>query len=284
VTSDEEMALNMNSEKKRPSILLAIGLCLAALLLFSAQTALEAHAAEKGGLLRVKVLRLIVDPLRDQPVVMLSDDMEERALPIWIGFAEANAMGLEMEGIGHRRPLTHDLMERVMEQARLEMRHVVITHLEEGTYYATLVLEGDGELMEIDARPSDSIVLALKFKAPIFVTESLFEAQAVALSKTEDIEGRYGLSFQALTPELARAFSFESTKGLLVSDVAEGSLADQDGIKRGDIFVELGGKAVEDVLSIREALEKKMPALQARIFRDARYLSLTLHLSQSLSE
>jgi len=275
---------NMHLEKKRTPLLAGFGLCFAALLLFSAQMVPEGYTVEKEGLLRVKVLRLIVDPLRDQPVVMLADDLEERALPIWIGFAEANAMGLEMEGIDHRRPLTHDLMERVMEQADLKMLRAVITHLEDGTYYATLVLEGGGKPMEIDARPSDSIVLALKFKAPIFVSASLFEAQSVALTKAEDIEGRYGLTFQTLTPELAQAFSFGSTHGLLVSDVEEGSLADQDGIKRGDIFVELGGQTVENVVSLREALEKKTPAVKARIFRDAQYLSVTLHLSHSQGE
>jgi bifunctional DNase/RNase len=274
----------MNSEKKRRPFLVGLGLCLAALFLISVQLLPKAYAADQEGLLRVKVLRLIVDPLRDQPVVMLADDLEERALPIWIGFSEANAMGLEMEGIDHRRPLTHDLMERVMEEADLKMLRAVITHLEEGTYYATLVLEQGGKPMEIDARPSDSIVLALKFKAPIFVSGSLFEAQAVALSEAEGIEGRYGLSFQNLTPELAQAFSFGSTRGLLVSDVEEGSLADQDGIRRGDIFVELGGQAVENVVSVREALEKKTPAVEARIFRNAQYLSLTLHLGHSQGE
>lgn len=278
---------DMNSEKKKNPFLVPVGLCLAALFLFSAQMvqdASSAYAMEEQRLLRVKVLRLIVDPLRDQPVVMLADDLEERALPIWIGFAEANAMGLEMEGIDHRRPLTHDLMERVIQQADLKMRRAVITHLEEGTYYATLVLERGGKLIEIDARPSDSIVMALKFKAPIFVSASLFEAQAIALSKEVGIEGRYGLSFQTLTPELAHAFSFGSTQGLLVSDVEEGSLAEQDGIKRGDIFVELGGQAVRDVISVREALEKKTSAVEARIFRNAQYLSVTLHLARNQEE
>jgi bifunctional DNase/RNase len=274
----------MTLKKKRTPFLVGLGLCLTGLFLISVQLVPKAYPADQEGLLRVKVLRLIVDPLRDQPVVMLADDLEERALPIWIGFAEANAMGLEMEGIDHRRPLTHDLMERVMEQAELKMLRAVITHLEEGTYYATLVLEQGGKPIEIDARPSDSIVLALKFKAPIFVSARLFEEQAVALSEAEGIEGRYGLSFQNLTPELAQAFSFGSTSGLLVSDVEEGSLADQDGIRRGDIFVELGGQAVENVISIREALEKKTPAVEARIFRNAQYLSVTLHLSHSQGE
>ncbi|MEJ2726241.1 MAG: DUF151 domain-containing protein, partial [Deltaproteobacteria bacterium] len=268
-------------------LLTKAGHFLAAAILLSGSAAWNGQSAagmEDEGLLRVNVYRLIVDPLRDQPVVMLSDDLEKRALPIWIGFAEANAIGSEMEGIHHTRPLTHDLMERVIQESDIRMHRAVITHLEEGTYYATLVLERAGKLMEIDARPSDSIVMALKFKAPIFVTSSLFDAQAVALSRSEDVEKSYGLSFQALTPELARAFSFGSTHGLLVSDVAEGSAAEQDGIKRGDIFVELGGQAVKDVISIREALEKKIPALGARIFRKSQYLSVTLHLGSRREE
>jgi bifunctional DNase/RNase len=277
----------MKFKKKGAFFRSKAGHFLAAVILLSASAAWNGQSAagvENEGLLKVTVYRLIVDPLRDQPVVMLADALEKRALPIWIGFAEANAIGSEMEGIHHRRPLTHDLMERVIQKSDIRMHRAVITHLEEGTYYATLVLERAGKVMEIDARPSDSIVMALKFKAPIFVSSSLFDAQAVGLSNSEGVEDRYGLSFQTLTPELARAFSFGSTRGLLVSDVEEGSPAEQDGIKRGDIFVELGGQAVKDVTSIRKALEKKIPALEARIFRKSQYLSVTLHLGPRREE
>lgn len=274
----------MKSNKRRTLFWTNAGLFLAAVILLSGNIAWNAYGAagmEDEGLLRVNVYRLIVDPLRDQPVVMLADDLKERALPIWIGFFEANAIGSEMEGVDHRRPLTHDLMERVIQQADIRIHRIVITHLKEGTYYAILVLERGGKLMEIDARPSDGIVMALKFKAPIFVSASLFDAQAIALAKEQGVEGHYGLSFQVLTPELAQAFSFGSTHGLLVSDVQEGSLAERDGIKRGDIFVELGGQPVGDVLSMREALDKPAPAVEARIFRNAQYLSVTLHLGRS---
>jgi bifunctional DNase/RNase len=277
----------MKSNKRRTLLWTKAGLFLAAVILLSGNTAWHAYGAagmEGEGLLRVNVYRLIVDPLRDQPVVMLADDLEERALPIWIGFFEANAIGSEMEGVDHRRPLTHDLMERVIQQADIRIHRIVITHLKEGTYYAILVLERGGKLMELDARPSDGIVMALKFKAPIFVSASLFDAQAIALAKEQGVEGHYGLSFQVLTPELAQAFSFGSTHGLLVSDVQEGSLAERDGIKRGDIFVELGGEPIQDVISMREALEKPAAAVEARIFRNAQYLSVTLHLGSNEEE
>jgi bifunctional DNase/RNase len=276
----------MKSNKKRTLFRTKAALFLALLILLSGSTAWNAYGsgAEDEGLLRVNVYRLIVDPLRDQPVVMLADDLKERALPIWIGFFEANAIGSEMEGMDHRRPLTHDLMERVIQQADIRIHRIVITHLKQGTYYAILALERGGKLVEIDARPSDGIVMALKFKAPIFVSASLFDAQAIALAKERGVEGRYGLSFQVLTPELAQAFSFGSTHGLLVSDVQEGSLAERDGIKRGDIFVELGGQPVADVISMREALEKPVSAVEARIFRNAQYLSVTLHLGRSEEE
>ncbi|MGD2124690.1 MAG: DUF151 domain-containing protein [Desulfobacteraceae bacterium] len=267
-------------KREKIGILAVVGLWLAASIALCGERVSEASAPgtlQENGLLQVKVHRLIVDPVRDQPVIMLADSLEDRALPIWIGFFEANAIGAEMQGRSHRRPLTHDLLESIIEEANLKIQRTVITQLKERTYYATILMESEGALVEIDARPSDAIVMALKFKAPIFVSKSLFREQAIPLKKDKEIEENYGLTLQDLTPSLAQAFSFGSTGGILVSDVRKGSLAEKDGIKRGDIFVELGGEAIEDVRSMRHVLKKSEAALRARIFRKAHFLSITLH-------
>lgn len=235
-------------------------------------------ASEPKELLQVKVHQLIVDPTSLQPVVLLADSLEERALPIWIGPCEANAINAEMQGLKHRRPLTHDLAERIILQMNGKLQRIIITHRQENTYYATIVLERERSLVEIDARPSDSIVMALKFKAPVFVSKTLFREMALPLREQKEIEERYGLTIQDLSPSLAQSFSYGSTRGVLVSDVRKGSRAEKDGLRRGDIFVEIGGQTVTEVMSFKEALSRIETPAQARVFRNANFLSITLHL------
>jgi bifunctional DNase/RNase len=229
-------------------------------------------------LLQVKVHRLIVDPKSKQPVVSLADSNKQRALLIWIDFFEARAIYSEMQGIQHRRPLTHDLLERIIQKVDGKIHHIVITHTKENIYFATLVIERKESLVEIDARPSDSIVMALKFKAPIFVSKALFKDMAIPVEREKELEeAEYGLILQDLTPSLAKYLAFESNQGVLVSGVIRGSRAEKDGIEEGDIFIEVGGQVIEDVLSMKAALAKSKPSVKARIFRNTRYLSITLH-------
>ena len=231
---------------------------------------------EENQLIRVKVHGLTVEPLSDQHVVILSDYSEERGLPIIVDPFVANAIHSALQGIAHRRPLTHDLLERIIKKANLQIGRTVITHLSEGIYYATIQMEREGSHIEIDARPSDSIVVALKFRVPIFVSETLFLDKAIPFSPKK-IEDDYGVKFQDLTPSLAQAFSFDATHGILVSDVRKGSRAEKDGIERGDIFVEVGGQAVENVMSMRDALERSKTAVEARIFRKGQFHSITVN-------
>jgi bifunctional DNase/RNase len=210
-------------------------------------------------------------------VVILADSVEERALPIWIDSFEANAIHSEMEGIKHRRPLTHDLLERIIQKTRATIHQIVITQLKENIYYAKIRMEVAGTFTEIDARPSDSIVVALKFKAPLFVSTDLFKDKAMPLTEKKKIEEHYGLTLQNLTPSLSQAFSFDSTKGTLVSDVRQGSPAEQDGLERGDIFIAVDEGPVDDVTSVRLALEKGKTTVKAKIYRKGRFMAVSLH-------
>ena len=232
---------------------------------------------EQRELLEVKVHLLGFDSTNKQPIVFLSDCLGQRALPICIGLFEANAIYSEMQGVTHRRPLTHDLLERIIHTSKGKIHRVIITHHKEGIYYATIEMERDGSLIEIDARPSDSIVMALKFNSPIYVTKTLFSEMAIPVGERKEGDEHYGLTLQELTDTLAEYFSFGSTRGVLVSDVRKGSLAERDGIKRGDIFVEIGGKSVEDITSLKEVITASTSAVQARIFRKTQFLSITLH-------
>jgi bifunctional DNase/RNase len=267
--------------KKTHKYLIVVGICLIALLELNAETILErvrADATEQEDLLRVDVHDLIIDPLSKKPVVVLSDADEDRAIYIWIGDVEARAIYAEIKGITNPRPLTHDLLAKVVQSVDGEIQRIVITHIEENIYFAKLVIKKGDSLVDIDARPSDSIVMALKFEAPIFVSRDLYEKMAIPTGEQKDIEQKYGLTLQDLTPSLAEYLAFKSDRGVLVSGVQPGSRADEDGIKAGDIFAKIAGEAVADVSDMRAVLEKSKTTVKARIFRKDRWLSITLHL------
>ena len=266
--------------RKRGIFFLKGGLCLAALMgLYSEASAgnFTPVALKPTELLQVKIHRLIIDPSSGQPVVLLADPQEERSLLIWIGPCEANALNAELEGTTHPRPLTHDLAGTIIQKLKGKVQRIIITHIKDGTYFATIVMEKEGTLVEIDARPSDSIVLALKSKAPIFVAQKLFKEMSVALQEEKAVEDPYGLTVQELISSLAQSFSFQSTQGMLVADVRGGSPAEKDGLQRGDILVEVGGDTISDVQSLRMALSRSKTPEKARIFRKGKYISLTLH-------
>jgi bifunctional DNase/RNase len=110
------------------------------------------------------------------PVLVLEEEGGDRVLPIWIGMDAAHSITAEMERKRPQRPNTHDLAKRLIQGLDAEIRRVVVTKLEDGTYYATVHLENSGHHVEIDARPSDAIAIALRVKAPIFVRSTVFEA------------------------------------------------------------------------------------------------------------
>jgi hypothetical protein len=124
--------------------------------------------------LEVKLEGLALDMTTNTPVVILSPEGLDKVLPIWIGHAEAWAIAMELSGVGSKRPLTHDLMKNMIEGLHTLVERVEITELKDQTFYALIHLRTNGQLTTIDARPSDSIALALKTGASIYVNEELF--------------------------------------------------------------------------------------------------------------
>ncbi|MBC8248168.1 MAG: bifunctional nuclease family protein [Anaerolineales bacterium] len=112
-------------------------------------------------------------------VVILKDVDSERYLPIWIGPFEAEAITLELQQVELARPLTHDLLKAVITKMGARVSHVLVNELCDDTFYARIVLDNNGQPLEIDSRPSDSIALAVRAKAPIFVAESVMERAAI---------------------------------------------------------------------------------------------------------
>lgn len=125
-------------------------------------------------MVRSKIGGLALDVTTNSPVVTISPIGSEKILPIWIGHYEAWAIGMEISGIVAKRPLTHDLMLSVIKAMGGEVEKIEITDLKDQTFFAEITVKMNGDTIVIDARPSDSLALALKAKAPIFVNETLF--------------------------------------------------------------------------------------------------------------
>jgi len=125
-------------------------------------------------LLEATVEGLALDMTTNSPVVVLSPVGLDKVLPIWIGHAEAWGIAMELSGVSSKRPMTYDLLKSVIESLEAKVDRIEVTELKEQTFYARIHLTCDGRTYEIDARPSDSIALALKTKAKIFVNEELF--------------------------------------------------------------------------------------------------------------
>ncbi len=122
-----------------------------------------------------RVNGLILEHKTQQNVVILRELEGERILPIWIGPGEAQAIRRILSDEPFPRPLTHDLLVLVIEGLKAKVARVVISDLRENTFYATVIVQRDGELLSIDARPSDSIAIALRAKAQILVNEKLLQ-------------------------------------------------------------------------------------------------------------
>jgi len=135
--------------------------------------------------LQMVVKGLTLDPLTNMPIIILKDVEGNRALPIWIGPTEANAIAMEMEHITTPRPLTHDLIRNILEGLKTKVSRIVVNDLRDNTFYAVIFLAMNGTEVAIDSRPSDAIALALRVKAPIFVAEKVIR-EAKSIDLTED--------------------------------------------------------------------------------------------------
>lgn len=125
-------------------------------------------------MLRATIQGLALDIASKSPVVILAAENSDRVLPIWIGHFEAWAIAMELSQIKSKRPLSHDLMAILVNELSGKITKVEVTELREQTFYARIYIQtGDG-IKEVDARPSDSIALALKTDAPIYVNAELF--------------------------------------------------------------------------------------------------------------
>ena len=116
-----------------------------------------------------------------QRVVILREKDADRYLPIWIGAAEADAIAVRLQDVSVARPLTHDLLRNLIEQMGGRVAYIVVNDLSNDTFFARIVLDVNGQTMEVDSRPSDAIALAVRVEAPIFAEEMVLDRAGVVL-------------------------------------------------------------------------------------------------------
>ena len=132
--------------------------------------------------IRMTVRGIALDPITNMPIIILKDTEEKKALPIWVGIFEANAIALELEKTSTPRPMTHDLIKNILDGLGIGVRQIVVNDLKDNTFFAVIELNANGNVVNIDSRPSDAIALALRMNAPIFVAEKV-----VAQAKTTEV-------------------------------------------------------------------------------------------------
>jgi uncharacterized protein len=156
-------------------------------------------------LVPMSIKGLMLDPMSNSPIVVLKDDEEKLFLPIWVGIFEANAIALQLENITTPRPMTHDLLRDMISQLDARVTRIVINDLKDATFFAQIRLlihrAGTDQLLEIDARPSDAIALALRTAAPIYVAQSVLDQAQTITPDGEESEEKTKAWFENLSPE-----------------------------------------------------------------------------------
>jgi bifunctional DNase/RNase len=137
-------------------------------------------------MIEMKVAGIALDALSRSPIVLLKDTTDRRALPIWIGQAEARAIISALEGEDLPRPLTHDLMLNSWKLWNVTLKRVVIHSLQDNVFHAVLYLSRGDEVQQLDARPSDAIALALKANVPIWVMEEVVANASIPVDREAD--------------------------------------------------------------------------------------------------
>jgi len=135
--------------------------------------------------IEMKIRGLMMDPITNMPIVILKEATGNAILPIWVGVSEANAIALEIEKVVTPRPMTHDLLKNVLIGLDSHVQKVVVTTIQDDTFYAVIWIDSDGRLISIDSRPSDALALALRIDCPILVEDDVLRSSKGQASTPE---------------------------------------------------------------------------------------------------
>lgn len=153
-------------------------------------------------MIRMTVRGIALDPITNMPIIILKDQEEKRALPIWVGIFEANAIALELEKIATPRPMTHDLIKNILDGVGASVQQIVVNDLKDNTFFAVIEVNYNGNMVNIDSRPSDAIALALRLNAPIFVTDKVVsKAKSMDIAEEKEDSDRWREWLENLKPE-----------------------------------------------------------------------------------
>lgn len=138
-------------------------------------------------MIEMKVMGIALDTRTGSPIVVLHDKENRKALPIWIGSAEASAIIRKIENLTVSRPMTHDLIVQIIEKMDCTLDRIEIVDVEDETYYANIIIiDKEGKESEIDARPSDAIAVAIRVDVPIFVSPKVLSTGSVSTDSAKD--------------------------------------------------------------------------------------------------
>ena len=231
--------------------------CLAILAVTALMTGI-AYSAQEDTPIETKIKTMLVDPRTQTPVLVLETVADKTLVPIWIDVPEAKAIALELKHVPMPRPLTHDLIRNILEGIGATLQRVTITDIRDNTYFAVLTIRLNGKEFRIDARPSDAIAVALRMKAPTYISNKvLAKAKQIPTpdGNHEQLRRKLGIQAQALTRDIASLLDVQFQPGVLVAHVAQGSRAEGAGIERGDIIVSVNGRPVQTVSQLESFLE-----------------------------
>lgn len=136
-------------------------------------------------MIQVTVDKIGLDQNNDQAVILLGDLTRTTFIPIWVRGTEATSIALPIQGIKPPRPMTADLVVKILEQFDASVERVIVRELKDETFFASLILRAGGESLDIDCRPSDAIAIALRKEVPIFVDEKVMAEAGIAAEDSE---------------------------------------------------------------------------------------------------
>ena len=137
---------------------------------------------------KVSIAGLTMDPASNTPIIILKSEDDEQAVPIWIGLLEATSIASALQNIKYDRPMTHDLLKNFADNLQISIVKVEVCDLKDNTFYARIYFVSKDQSFDIDARPSDAIALALRFKAPIYVEDSVMQKSKISDGEAEVVD------------------------------------------------------------------------------------------------
>jgi hypothetical protein len=161
---------------------------------------------DKDNMIKMKVTGLTIDPFTNMPIIILKDEDEKTALPLWIGLIEASSIATVLEKMEVSRPMTHDLISKMIKELGAKVDSIEITDLTDNTFFSSIKLKQKDKEITLDSRPSDAIALALRSEANIYVDKTVVE-KSRRMDATQKIdegkikEQQWAELLESLSPE-----------------------------------------------------------------------------------